>query len=43
MEADLSMAAPWLEDYAEAGTAEIEALLQKHAAFQAFLDETGRS
>lgn len=29
----------WLEDWAGAGVAEIEALLAKHAAFLSFLDE----
>ena len=28
----------WLEDWAGAGVAEIEALLAKHAAFLSFLD-----
>jgi hypothetical protein len=28
----------WLEDWAGAGVAELEALLAKHAAFLAFLD-----
>jgi hypothetical protein len=43
IEADLSMAAPWAEDFAADGIAELEALLAKHAAFHAFLEETGRS
>jgi hypothetical protein len=30
----------WLEDWAGAGVAEIEAYLAKHAAFLAFLDST---
>jgi hypothetical protein len=29
----------WLEDWAGAGVAEIEALLAKHAAFLGFLEE----
>ena len=36
IEDDLS--ATWLEDWAGAGVAEIEALLAKHAAFLSFLD-----
>jgi hypothetical protein len=28
----------WIEDWAGAGVAEIEAYLQKHAAFEAFLE-----
>ena len=36
IEADLSDT--WLEDWAGAGVAEIEAYLAKHAAFLAFLD-----
>jgi hypothetical protein len=38
MEADLSMAAPWWEDEAEEGIALLEALLEKHARFHAFLE-----
>ena len=37
------MAADWVEDMAAAGVAELEALLAKHAAFWAFLEETGRA
>jgi len=42
IEADLSMAAPWDEDFVEAGIAELETLLAKHARFADFLRETGR-
>ena len=33
----------WVEDWAGAGVAEIEALLAKHAAFLSFLRRTTRS
>ena len=32
----------WLEDWAGAGVAEIEAYLAKHAAFLAFLESRGK-
>ena len=41
--ADLSLAAPWEEDFAAAGIAELETLLAKHAAFRAYLEETGQA
>lgn len=43
IEADLSMAEPW-EELADEDVLEgFEELLGKHAAFHAYLDETGRS
>ena len=40
--ADLSMAEPWEELADEAIIEGLEALLERHAAFHAFLMETGR-
>lgn len=43
IEADLSMAEPWEELADEDIIAGFEELLEKYAAFQTYLDETGRS
>jgi hypothetical protein len=41
IEADIRDGSPMIEDLAAAEVARLEALLAKHAAFRAFLEENG--
>lgn len=40
IEADFSLANPWLEDFVTGGIAELEAFLAKHAAFLDWLADS---